>query len=205
MMHFRALVARLSPGAHSYRVRGGFLPWAVGVAGLCVLSLCVPDRAGAASGQAVELIRSAGMNGGLVAHVGCDDGTFTAALHVDDNFLVHGLAREGEQVRKARELTRSLGLGGGVSIGSWQGGRLPYASNPVNLVVVEEPDRISRQEMMRVLAPGGLPASGRRGSGYVSRNRGRRRWASGLTSCRTLGATQWSKIHGWDLLVTSSG
>ena len=109
---------------------------------------------GAAS--APEILRSAGVSGGLVVHVGCGDAKLTAALRANDGFLVHGLDTDAANVAKARAHIRSLGLYGKVSVDRFSGTRLPYIDNLVNLVVAEDLGKVAMNEVMRVLAPGGV-------------------------------------------------
>jgi len=98
-------------------------------------------------------IADTGVKGGLVVHVGCGDGKQTAALRVNERFTVHGLDAD---VTAARKHIQSLGLYGPVSVERWSGGALPYADNLVNLIVAEKPGIVSMEEVMRVLAPGGV-------------------------------------------------
>ncbi len=97
-----------------------------------------------------------GATGGLIVHLGCGDGRLTAALMAGDRFLVQGLDADPQNVEAARQHIRSQGLYGGVSIERLSGKRLPYVDNLVNLIVVEDPGAVSREEIMRVLAPRGL-------------------------------------------------
>ncbi len=107
------------------------------------------------SGTAKGILKTTGVTGGLVVHVGCRDGRFTAALHGGDRYLVQGLAANPDDVAAAREHIFSLGLSGKVSVDSWRGKELPYVDNLVNLVVVSSPASVARDEILRVLAPGG--------------------------------------------------
>ena len=59
-------------------------------------------------------------------------------------------------VRKAREHLKELGIYGPASVERFDGERLPYADNLVNLVVMENLGRLTVSEAMRVLAPGGV-------------------------------------------------
>ncbi len=104
---------------------------------------------------ATDIIEETNFTGGLIVHLGCGDGKLTAALHVDDSCLVHGLDTDPEAVRRAREHIQSLGLYGKVSVQVLEGTDLPYADNLVNLLVVEDRGQVPREEGMRVLAPGG--------------------------------------------------
>ncbi|HID23895.1 MAG TPA: hypothetical protein EYP14_16055, partial [Planctomycetaceae bacterium] len=104
-----------------------------------------------------QLLDAAGIHGGLIVHLGCDDARLTAALRVSDAYLVHGLDRDEEAVRRARRSIRSLGAYGPVSVSRLKGPSLPYADNLVNLIVVTgSVERELRGELARVLALGGV-------------------------------------------------
>ncbi|MCU0917308.1 MAG: class I SAM-dependent methyltransferase [Planctomycetes bacterium] len=107
--------------------------------------------------EARQILDRTGIRGGLVVHLGCGDGTLTAALHANDSFLVHGLDAD---VTAAREYLRSLGLYGPVSVEPWTGDRLPYVGNLVNLVVADRLGRIPMAEVLRVLVPNGVALIG---------------------------------------------
>ncbi|MBN2131234.1 MAG: PQQ-binding-like beta-propeller repeat protein, partial [Sedimentisphaerales bacterium] len=97
-----------------------------------------------------------GVAGGMVVHVGCDDGKLTAALRINDAYLVHGLDEDAEDVAQARRTLRSRGLYGPVSIQRWHPPALPYADEIVNLLVVEQTPTPPREELLRVLVPNGV-------------------------------------------------
>jgi outer membrane protein assembly factor BamB len=126
---------------------------------LAVLSLPA-EAAGADKRDAVtsaeRILGLAGTDGGMVVHLGCGNGELTAALHVNDRYTVHGLERDPGRVTRAREFIRSLGIYGPVSVDIFDGKSLPYADNLVNLLVAEDPGGVPRDEVMRVLAPGGV-------------------------------------------------
>ncbi len=130
---------------------------------LAVVSLCVgvigPAEARAAAGEealAPQILAEAGVKGGLIVHVGCGDGKLTVALRAGDSYLVHGLDADAANIEKAREHIRKLGLSGNVSVEQWTGDRLPYTDNLVNLVVSENLGKVSKDEVLRVLAPNGV-------------------------------------------------
>ena len=106
--------------------------------------------------QAREILDQAGIQGGLVVHLGCGDGRLTAALCVADSFLVHGLDADRDRVEQAREHVRSLGLYGKVSVDRQSGEHLPYTDNLVDLLVSEDLGAVPMVEVMRVLAPEGV-------------------------------------------------
>ncbi|MBN2316710.1 MAG: PQQ-binding-like beta-propeller repeat protein [Sedimentisphaerales bacterium] len=106
--------------------------------------------------RAKQILDATGVKGGLVVHLGCGQGRLTAALHANDRYLVHGLDPDAENVRSAIDTIKSLGLYGKVSIEQLRDGHLPYVDNLVNLVVSENVGYVPREEIMRVLAPGGV-------------------------------------------------
>lgn len=105
--------------------------------------------------SAKDILSATGVKGGLIVHLGCNNGRLTAALHVNDSYLIHGLDTDGNNVDKTRAHIRSLGLYGKVSVDRFDGQRLPYIDNLVNLVVAEDLGSMPMAEAMRVLAPGG--------------------------------------------------
>ena len=106
--------------------------------------------------EAQQILEATGVKGGLIVHLGCGDGRLTVALQVNDRYLVHGLDADADNIEKARKHIQSLGLYGKVSVELFEGNRLPYADNLVNLVVAENPGRVSMDEIMRVLCPNGV-------------------------------------------------
>ncbi len=111
---------------------------------------------GARAQSAADIIEEMDFTGGLVVHLGCGDGKLTAALHVNDRCLVHGLDTDPDSVREARQHIQKLGLYGKVSVQLIEGPDLPYADNLVNLLVVEDRGEVSTEEGLRVLAPNGV-------------------------------------------------
>ncbi len=108
-----------------------------------------------AAETARSVLRRAGLNGGLVVHLGCGEGRLTEAFRVGDSFLVHGLTRDGTQLAAGRRRLQDRGVQGTVSLALLAGGSLPYADSLVNLLVVSDASGVDEAEMMRVLAPGG--------------------------------------------------
>jgi len=103
-----------------------------------------------------EIIEATGIQGGLIVHLGCGDGKLTAALGAGDRYLVHGLDADAENVRQARRHLRSLGIYGKVSVGAFDGRRLPYVDELVNLLIADDLGQVSTEEVMRVLVPNGV-------------------------------------------------
>lgn len=109
---------------------------------------------------AEEIVRSAP---GVLLHVGCGGGAFTARLAENGNLLVHALESEERMVAAARRRFETKGLYGRVTVESWGGRTLPHGDNLINVIVAEKP--VDEAELLRVLAPGGT-AWGRAGSGW---------------------------------------
>ncbi len=116
------------------------------------------DAAGQGPPQALarQILQSTGVQGGLIVHLGCGDGRLTAALRQSDGYLVQGLDADAQKIRQARRHIGSLGLYGDVSVDRFDGKRLPYIDNLVNLVVSEQALDVPMDEVMRVLAPHGV-------------------------------------------------
>ena len=111
---------------------------------------------GQAADRAEDILAATGLNGGLIVHLGCGDGQLTGALLAKESLLVHGLDADAAIVAEARQHIRELGLYGKVSIDQFDGKRLPYVDNLVNLLVAGELGEVSMDEVMRVLAPLGV-------------------------------------------------
>ncbi len=124
---------------------------------LCVVSLGVGRAAAAtADEQARDILAATGVRGGLVVHLGCGDGKLTAALRHNERYLVHGLDTDAAAVARAREHIQARGVAGRVSADRFDGKRLPYVRDLVNLLVASEPGNVAMDEIRRVLAPEGV-------------------------------------------------
>ena len=127
------------------------------LAGMAIIvTLTPPARAASAN----DILKTAGVTGGLIVHVGCGDGKLTAALRAADNLLVHGLDTDARNVAAARKHVAARGLYGKVSVDTFDGARLPYVDNLVNLVVSDDLGSVPMAEVMRVLAPNGVALIG---------------------------------------------
>ena len=129
-------------------------------AGFLFLAIPAPFGAARADDTAAGLVRqildATGVEGGLVVHIGCGDGTLPAALGAGDGYLMHGLDADPKNVERARQYVAEQGLYGKVSIDRLDGSRLPYTDGLVNLVVSEDLGGVTIDEVTRVLAPGGV-------------------------------------------------
>ena len=130
----------------------------IAVAAVCLARAVAGEEAPEA--LAGRIVRSTGIKTGLVVHLGVTDGKLTAELANHGKFIVHGLASTREAARKARLHIQSRNLHGTVSVEHGSLSRLPYVSNLVNLVVIEdlvssEAEGLSLKEVLRVLQPNG--------------------------------------------------
>ncbi|MCK4958069.1 MAG: PQQ-binding-like beta-propeller repeat protein, partial [Planctomycetes bacterium] len=118
-----------------------------------IVFVMLPSSVRAASGR--DIISKSGVKGGLVVHIGCGDGRLTGGLRANDSFRVYGLDVDAGDIGKARKYLQNKGLYGPVSVDTFDGKKLPLIDNMVNLVVAEDLGKVSMDEVMRVLAPGG--------------------------------------------------
>ena len=124
---------------------------------------------------AEQLLTSEGVRAGLCVHVGCGDGRLTAELSLGGKFLVHGLSADRDEVEKARRHIQAKGTYGQVSVDVSSLERLPYASNMVNVIVVDRAstllkEGLSIKEIVRVLCPRGVAFLGGVGSGALDQD-----------------------------------
>lgn len=103
-----------------------------------------------------EILRGTNVRGGLIVQIGCGDGKLMAALGAEDGYVVHGVDSDMDNVIAAREFLRSMGVYGRLSANTFDGKNLPYADGLVNLLVAEDLGEVGMDEVMRVLAPGGV-------------------------------------------------
>jgi outer membrane protein assembly factor BamB len=91
-----------------------------------------------------------------ILKLGSGDGKLTGALRKNSSYQVQGLERDAKKVTASREWLLSQKLSGDVSIDLWRDNQLPYIDNLVNLLVAKNLDRVSMDEVKRVLVPNGV-------------------------------------------------
>jgi len=126
-----------------------------------------PAAPGDAGAQATAraILDATGVKGGFVVHLGALDWNLTAALRANSSYQVHALFKDPTTVAAARQGIRQLGAYGDVSADEFSGGSLPYIDNLVNLLVAEDLQGVSLEEVKRVLVPNGV-AYVRRGGAW---------------------------------------
>ncbi len=107
---------------------------------------------------AADLYSVAGIQGGVVVHLGVEDGKEIAALRIGESFLVQGLVKDRSTLGRVREYLSSKGIHGAATVREFDGRHLPYIDNLVNLIVVDTryEMRDAGSEILRVLTPGGV-------------------------------------------------
>jgi len=137
--------------------------WVPGLLVICLVAGAVHAKNIDAVTWAKEVLETTGVQGGIVVHLGCGDGRLTAALRASECYTVHGLEADPAKVAEARSYIKAKGIYGPVSIEQYSGSLLPYTDNLINLIVVEHAGNVQKDEMMRVLAPGGVVCTQRNG------------------------------------------
>jgi len=100
-----------------------------------------------------NLIKEAGISGGLVAQVGSDD---LALKELGERFHVRLLLPDAATAGKAQAAIEQAGLQGRFTAAAWDGQRLPFAERVLNALVVDREGLVPDAEARRVLAPRGL-------------------------------------------------
>lgn len=104
-----------------------------------------------------KLLQESGIERGIVVQLGCDNGELCLELSADGRYVVQALDPDQEKVAEARKRIQSKGCYGPVSVRQFDGERLPYVDNLANAVVMRDMGYgIRDEEIMRVLAPGGV-------------------------------------------------
>jgi outer membrane protein assembly factor BamB len=118
--------------------------------------------AGAAAADPAQAIIAKGhFTGGVAVHVhGAGPSLLRSIEQQCPNSLCHLLVAQEKDALAAREALVAAGLHGKITVGRWQSGTLPFIDNFVNLLIVERGDEVSREEILRVLAPEGTALVG---------------------------------------------
>jgi outer membrane protein assembly factor BamB len=126
------------------------------------------------SANAQHLIEKSGLSGGTIVHLGCGNGSLTAALGQSGRFIVQGLEPDAARLNDARTYIKAQQMYGMVSVDTLKPKNLPYADNLVDLVVIDDLPRmlaagLDFKEAWRITCPGGwVCVSGSGGSGTIA-------------------------------------
>ncbi len=113
-----------------------------------------------ANADADAVYQASGVSGGLVVELGMPDVAFSALLGSRERVTQQTLVTYPALVSQAREYMQQEGLCGKIVVEQFDGRTLPYADNLVNLIVQHPKSagsgEIAEEELLRVLAPGGV-------------------------------------------------
>ena len=73
-----------------------------GMSQLAMLACSLAFSVSAVAETGNEIIEDSGVRGGLVVHIGCGDAKLTAALQVNDSYIVQGLDVDGKAIQIAQ-------------------------------------------------------------------------------------------------------
>jgi len=100
-----------------------------------------------------DVAKNSGIKVGIIVHLDCDDGKETAKLWVNKNLCVQGLDTSQRDIDAARNYLVSQGLYGNISANLFDGKKLPYADDLVNMILSENATQVPESEILRVLRP----------------------------------------------------
>jgi len=127
-----------------------------------LLSGVPTDGADAALSRAMrtasDIARFSGSPGGVCVVIGATDAELALSFAKQGRFIVHCLCPDRRICGRLRKIIRSRGMYGTVSADTYEGGRLPYADNLINIVVVDTYPAAMKsgfpvEEVARVLTP----------------------------------------------------
>ncbi len=118
--------------------------------------MCVLFGCNVFAADTARILKESGVKGGIVVLIGCEEPGQLAELRAGKAYVVHGLDTDAAKVLAARAFLSARKINGPVSASVFDGERLPYIDNLVNLVIAEKPGSLSRAEALRVLAPLGV-------------------------------------------------
>jgi len=129
------------------------------ITAVCGTLLCLLTLSGIVHGEdrARAIISQSKFAGGVVVHVhGADTSLLQSMWRQSPNLLGHLLVAQEADADRARAELVEAGMHGKITVGRWQSGPLPFIDNFVNILIVEQPDAVSRDEVLRVLVPEGM-------------------------------------------------
>jgi outer membrane protein assembly factor BamB len=108
-----------------------------------------------------EILKATNFRGGMIVYIGEPDIDTLASFRINNQVLIHVLVNgdiddKRNNVDNARRAINAKGLYGIMSAIEWNGDKLPYADNLVNLIIAASHKlQVTGEEIMRVLAPRG--------------------------------------------------
>lgn len=102
-----------------------------------------------------DLLQDETLRPGLCVVVGCGNAEALVDSQLNGKYVVQGVCADKNKAGAIREELVAKGVYGKISVTQVVGNRLPYVDNLVNVIVVVNQGKISREETMRVVAPYG--------------------------------------------------
>jgi len=109
------------------------------------------------AGELTNVVKTSRLTGGVILLVNADSAVYDEAAATD--CTVRGLQTDPAVVESLRKRFLARGIYGKVSIAGFDGKVLPCIDNLVNLVVTSGECQVARDEIARVLVPGGVAIS----------------------------------------------
>ena len=103
-----------------------------------------------------DLMKDKSVRAGLCVVIGCDNENTLSSAQLNTKYLVQGLCTDEKKVDTIRKELIEKNVYGSISVSHLKGESLPYINNLVNVLVVIDQGRVSRKELMRVIAPYGV-------------------------------------------------
>ena len=127
--------------------------------GVCVFLSALTSFGSDPAKDAAVVLEESGIKGGIVLQLGIGDGRMLQFLRANESFQVQGLDTDPKKIAAVREAIFAQGTYGLVAVSSFNGKELPYIDNLLNLVVVDDLNSVSLDEVHRVLVPNGVDAA----------------------------------------------
>jgi outer membrane protein assembly factor BamB len=182
-------------------MRSPMMRFSLILAALAALALqaAAGEAAGPEAAAAKAILEASGFKAGLCLHLGCGrEGSagLTAALTEAGSMPVHGLALDDAALARARAAIDARGVAGRAMAEKLPGKGLPYVPDLARLVVVEDlaglaAAGVTREEILRVVAPGGALCSL---EGGPSAGSGQGKWTA-VIKPRPKDMDEWSHPH----------
>jgi outer membrane protein assembly factor BamB len=103
-----------------------------------------------------QILKESGVQGGLIVHIGIGNGELTTALKATESYQVHGLDTDAAIIGSFRSQLTRANKYGPITADRFDGKRLPYIDNLLNLIVTDDLGEVQMKEVLRVLAPEGV-------------------------------------------------
>ncbi|MBF0199641.1 MAG: hypothetical protein HQL32_18130, partial [Planctomycetes bacterium] len=117
------------------------------------------------------LLDQSKLPGGIIVHINCGNGQSSLALK-KDNFILQGLDTDWQNVQDSRNLFLAKGTSAEMSAELFDGKKLPYATNMINIIVVTGKSALSETEILRVLCP--------LGEAYIGKKKIQKPWPDNM-------------------------